>query len=60
MIEGVTLNKIIYQKIYVTLFLVSGFQMKGHIVSFDDKTILFDSMGVSKLIYKHAISTIEF
>lgn len=58
--ETTILNMIIKERLLVTLFMVTRFQMKGHIISFDDETILFEIMGVRKLIYKHAISTIEF
>lgn len=42
----------------VTLHLVNGFQLKGLVKSFDNFTIVIDSMGKQQLIYKHAISTI--
>jgi host factor-I protein len=60
MIETTTLNMIVQEKLEVTIFLTSGFPVKGQIVSFDEKAILFDSMGCRKLIYKHAIAMIEF
>lgn len=42
----------------VTLHLVNGFQIKGLVKSFDNFTIVIDSMGKQQLIYKHAISTV--
>lgn len=60
MIETTNLNMIVKERLYITLFLISGFQLKGHIVSFDNDTVLVESQGTNKLIYKHAISTIEF
>lgn len=42
----------------VTLHLVNGFQLKGLVKSFDNFTIVIDSMGKQQMIYKHAISTI--
>ena len=43
----------------VTLFLMNGFQMRGHILSFDQFAVLILSDGRQNLIYKHAISTIQ-
>ncbi|MCL2080947.1 MAG: RNA chaperone Hfq [Oscillospiraceae bacterium] len=42
----------------VTMFLVSGFQIKGTVKGFDNFTVVMDSEGRQQLIYKHAISTI--
>jgi host factor-I protein len=60
MVENITLNMIVQEKLYITLFLVNGVPVKGHMVSFDDKTVIMETMGSRKMIYKHAISTIEF
>lgn len=42
---------------YVTVFLLNGFQLKGLIKSYDNFTVLLESEGKQHLIYKHAIST---
>lgn len=42
----------------ITVHLVNGFQIKGNIRSFDQFTIIMDSMGKQQMIYKHAVSTI--
>lgn len=42
----------------ITMFLVSGFQIKGTVKGFDNFTVVMDSEGRQQLIYKHAISTI--
>lgn len=52
------LNQSRKEGIPVTLHLVNGFQLKGLVKSFDNFTIVIDSMGKQQMIYKHAISTI--
>ena len=42
----------------VTMFLMNGFQMRGHITGFDAFTVVLTSDGKQQIIYKHAISTI--
>ncbi len=42
----------------VTMFLMNGFQMRGHITGFDAFTVILTSDGKQQVIYKHAISTI--
>lgn len=45
---------------HITVYLVNGFQLRGTISSFDDVCIeLVDEEGNRKLVYKHAISTIN-
>ena len=45
-------------KVPVTVFLMNGFQMRGHVTGFDAFTVILTSDGKQQLIYKHAISTI--
>ena len=42
----------------VTMFLMNGFQMRGHISAFDAFTVVLNSDGKQQVVYKHAISTI--
>ncbi len=53
------LNKVRKKKIPVIIYLMNGFQLKGIVTGFDNFTIILNSNGNNKLIYKHAISTIE-
>ena len=47
-------------KAHVRLITVNGFQMTGRIKDQDDRAVLIkEDGGVEKLVYKHAISTIE-
>ena len=52
------LNAARKENVPITIHLVNGFQLKGNIRSFDQFTIIIDSMGKQQLIYKHAVSTI--
>lgn len=56
-IQDTFLNQLRKNSIYVTVFLLNGFQLKGLIKSYDNFTILMESDGKQQLIYKHAIST---
>lgn len=51
------LNQLRKNDIFVTVFLLNGFQLKGVIKSYDNFTVLLESDGKQQLIYKHAIST---
>ena len=55
--QDVFLNSLRKNNIYVTVFLMNGFQLKGLIKSYDNYTILLETDGKQQLIYKHAIST---
>ena len=52
------LNAARKENVPITVHLVNGFQIKGNIRSFDQFTVIIDSMGKQQMIYKHAVSTI--
>ena len=56
-IQDTFLNQLRKNNIFVTVFLLNGFQLKGVIKSYDNFTVLMESDGKQQLIYKHAIST---
>ncbi|MEK4426299.1 RNA chaperone Hfq [Solibacillus sp. FSL K6-1523] len=56
-LQDTFLNSLRKNNIFVTVFLLNGFQLKGIIKSYDNFTVLLDSDGKQQLIYKHAIST---
>ncbi|PUB18231.1 RNA chaperone Hfq [Paenisporosarcina sp. OV554] len=56
-IQDVFLNQLRKNKVFITVFLLNGFQLKGHVQSYDNFTVLLESDGKQQLIYKHAIST---
>ena len=57
-LQDTFLNQLRKNNIFVTVFLLNGFQLKGNVKSYDNFTVLLvDSDGKQHLIYKHAIST---
>lgn len=56
-IQDQVLNQIRKDSIYVTVFLLNGFQLRGQVKGFDNFTVLLETEGKQQLIYKHAIST---
>lgn len=57
-IQDAFLNAARKENVPITVHLVNGFQIKGNIRSFDQFTVIIDSMGKQQMIYKHAVSTI--
>lgn len=55
--QDVFLNELRKNNVFVTVFLMNGFQLKGLIKSYDNYTVLLETEGKQQLIYKHAIST---
>jgi host factor-I protein len=43
----------------VTMFLVNGVMLQGHVAGYDLFCLLLHREGLSQLVYKHAISTIQ-
>lgn len=52
------LNQCRKENIAVTIYLVNGYQLKGHIKGFDNFTVVLENEGKQQLVYKHALSTI--
>ena len=50
-IQDVFLNQLRKNKVFVTVFLLNGFQLKGHVQSYDNFTVLLESDGKQQLIY---------
>ncbi|MBN1684605.1 MAG: RNA chaperone Hfq [Gammaproteobacteria bacterium] len=50
-------EKIIQEEIPVSIYLVNGVQLKGHIEKVDDECLILKS-DTPQIIFKHAISTI--
>lgn len=57
-LQDIFLNQVRKDKTQITVFLVSGYQIKGFVKGFDSYTIVLDTEGKQQMIYKHAISTI--
>ncbi|MBS4177038.1 RNA chaperone Hfq [Lederbergia citrea] len=56
-IQDQFLNQLRKESVPVTVFLLNGFQLRGHVKGFDNFTVLFESEGKQQLVFKHAIST---
>lgn len=56
-IQDQFLNTLRKENIFVTVYLMNGFQLKGLVKSFDNFTVVLEVDGKQQLIYKHAIST---
>ncbi|MEW9501208.1 RNA chaperone Hfq [Jeotgalibacillus marinus] len=56
-IQDQILNQLRKDGVFVTVFLLNGFQIRGQVKAFDNFTVLLESEGKQQLVYKHAIST---
>lgn len=57
-LQDIFLNQVRKEHALITVYLVSGYQIKGYVKGFDSYTIVVDSDGKQQMIYKHAVSTI--
>lgn len=48
------------ERLPVKIFLMKGLQLQGKITGYDMYSVLLEGQGRVQLIFKHAISTIEF
>ena len=58
-LQDMFLNTLRRTKTPVTMFLVNGVMLQGEIVAFDLFCMLLQRDGLSQLVYKHAISTVQ-
>ena len=56
--QDLYLNTVRRERVAVTIFLVNGYQLRGHVTGFDSFVVFLDSEGRQQMIYKHAISTV--
>ena len=58
-LQDLFLNNATKEKVPVTIFLMNGVKVKGHVKGFDSYIILLEGENKQQnLIYKHAVSTI--
>ena len=58
-LQDLFLNNARKEKVPVTIFLMNGVKVKGHVKGFDSYIILLEGENKQQsLIYKHAVSTI--
>jgi host factor-I protein len=58
-LQDMFLNSLRRTKTPVTMFLVKGVKLQGIITWFDNFSVLLRRDGMSQLVYKHAISTVQ-
>ena len=58
-IQDLFLNNARKNRSPIVVYLISGFQMRCVVKSFDNYVILLESEGKQSMIYKHAVSTIS-
>ncbi len=52
------LNSARKEKVFVTIYLLSGVKLSGRIRSFDKYSVVLENNSQEQLIFKHAISTV--
>ena len=57
-IQEAFLNNARKDKIFLTIYLMSGVKLSGRIRSFDKYSVILESNNQEQLIFKHAISTV--
>ncbi len=58
-LQDVFLSTILRDHVPVTMFLVNGVMLQGEVASFDLFCLLLKRDGITQLVYKHAISTVQ-
>ena len=57
-IQEAFLNNARKDKVFLTIYLMSGVKLSGRIKSFDKYSVILESNNQEQLIFKHAISTV--
>jgi host factor-I protein len=57
-IQEAFLNSARKERIFLTIYLMSGVKLSGRIKSFDKYSLVLESNNQEQLIFKHAISTV--
>ena len=57
-IQDIFLNNARKSNTLVSVYLVTGFQLRGFVKGFDNFTVILDCEGKQMLVYKHSITTI--
>jgi host factor-I protein len=58
-LQDVFLSAVQRDKVGVTMFLVNGVMLQGEVGAFDLFCLLLRRDGITQLVYKHAISTVQ-
>ena len=57
-IQEAFLNNARKDKVFLTIYLMSGVKLSGRIKSFDKYSVVLETNSQEQLIFKHAISTV--
>ncbi|MCI8478337.1 MAG: RNA chaperone Hfq [Oscillospiraceae bacterium] len=57
-LQDLFLTRVRKNQTNLTVYLMNGYQIRGHITGFDAFVVVLMSDGKQEVIYKHAISTI--
>ncbi len=57
-IQEAFLNNARKEKVFLTIYLMSGVKLSGRIKSFDKYSVVLETNNQEQLIFKHAISTV--
>jgi host factor-I protein len=57
-IQEAFLNNARKEKMFLTIYLMSGVKLSGRIKSFDKYSVVLETNNQEQLIFKHAISTV--
>ena len=57
-IQEAFLNTARKERVFLTIYLMSGVKLSGRIKSFDKYSVILESNNQEQLIFKHAISTV--
>jgi host factor-I protein len=57
-IQEAFLNNARKERVFLTIYLMSGVKLSGRIKSFDKYSVVLESNNQEQLIFKHAISTV--
>ena len=57
-LQDLFLNTVRKERTPLTVYLLSGYQLRGTVRGFDSFVVMLDCDGKQNMVYKHAISTI--
>ncbi len=57
-LQDLFLNTVRKERTPLTVYLLSGYQLRGTVRGFDSFVVVLDCDGKQNMVYKHAISTI--
>jgi len=57
-VQDTFLQALIEQKTLVSVFMINGIRLSGHVAGFDRQIVMLESLTGRLMIFKHAISTV--